>query len=144
MPQRMQRKSERLDTTISRRAVEKIDDLARSIERSGRRYEVSRTEVVELAIDWMFGKVMAGRSLDQPDRDSRRDLRVGFKLATASMAKLTQLGKVLMKQDGYVHPPRSRPGEPSLGEAIDWCVAHFHGSLKGDKNGPARKVQVAG
>lgn len=129
MPQRLITKSARLDTTVSCRAMEQIEQLARAIERGGRRYQVSRTEVVELAIDWMFGKVQKGAIPQQPKRDERRDVRTGLKLPDKSMQRLQQLALLLSRQPDYVQPPRTRPGEPSLGEAIDWCVAHFHAAM---------------
>jgi hypothetical protein len=129
MPQRLITKSDRLDTTVARRSMEQINDLARVIERGGRRYQVSRTEVVELAIDWMFGKVRTGPVPQQPSRDERRDVRTGLKLPSTSMARLHQLATLLSRQPNYVQPPRTRPGEPSLGEAIDWCVSHFHAAM---------------
>lgn len=129
MPQRLIKKSDRLDTTVSRRSMEQIDQLARAIERGGRRYQVSRTEVVELAIDWMYARVKKGSVPLQPERDERRDVRTGLKLPVTSMDRLKVLSTLLSRQPSYVQPPRTRPGEPSLGEAIDWCVSHFHGTI---------------
>lgn len=131
----------RIDTTVSAGTVERIDQIARAIERTGRRF-VSRTEVAELAIDWAFGARLKGKSWPQPDRESVRDYRSTYHVSEKSMAKWRQLGKDLLNHPDYVRPPRSIEGAVSMGETLDWCVAGFHAVLvktKGERNAKAKQ-----
>lgn len=135
MPQRLVRKHVRLDTTVSTRTLGEMDAIARKVERSaGRRYAASRTEVLELAVDWMYQQPEERKkALHQVSRDGRVAVHMGLKIPDGTLSRLRSLGGQLEKTDGYEKPSRSREDRPNLGDTIEWCVEHFYAALVGKK-----------
>lgn len=127
MPQRMVQQYSRLDTTVSSESLEQMERIARKIERSsGRRYRVSRTEVLELAIDWMAKQPWERkRQYSQVDREGRVPFHLGLKIPARTLEKLSELGDQLTRTDDYERPHRTREDRPNLGDTIEWCVEHF-------------------
>lgn len=136
MPQRLVKRHVRLDTTVSSRTLKEMEEIARKIERGDkRRYAVSRTEVLELAVEWMSKKPRAEKKLmSQVERDEDREpIHLGLKIPDKTLSALMALGGQLTLVDGYVKPFRSRNDRPNLGDTIEWCVEHFHDALMGAK-----------
>lgn len=136
MPQRLMKKSVRLDTTVSCWTLKEMAVLGRKIERSSeRRFAVSRTEVLEIAVDWMYKQPAdRKRELCQVERGKdRAPVHLGLKISERTLERLAKLGETLQTVNGYVRPPHSRSDRPNFGDTIEWCVSHFHGSMVREK-----------
>lgn len=134
MPQRITaKKYQRIDTTVGGETIDLIGTIARKIERStGRRYAVSKTEVIELAIDWMAGQPQGRRKNYQqvPRLEGEREpFHLGVRMPARTVERLHDLGNQLTQVEGYEKPHRTRDDRPNLGDTIDWCVAHFAAAL---------------